>query len=184
MIVVGLGNPGERYRETRHNAGFMFVERLRDYLEREDHIASQWETEDLFSAQIAKCEYMSIPLVLLKPQLFMNRSGEVVAKYLDKKEIKDIEKELILVHDDLDIKMGEYKIQFGISPRGHNGVNDVESKIGSINYRRVRIGVDDRIDRLMPPDEYVLQRLDQETLSALTEAVDKAILELIAQLQE
>ncbi|MBI2356621.1 aminoacyl-tRNA hydrolase [Candidatus Dojkabacteria bacterium] len=184
MIIVGLGNPGERYRETRHNSGFMFVEGLRDYIERNGGSVTEWEREDVFNADIAKCEYNGNEMILIKPQSFMNNSGEVVAKYIAKKGIKNLNEELVLVHDDLDIQLGKYKIQFGMSPKGHNGVNDVEEKLGRVDFKRIRIGVDDRIDRVIPPDAYVLQRLDSETLSKLSEVLESIIVEYTLQFQK
>lgn len=182
-IVVGLGNPGERYRETRHNAGFMFVERLRNILIDKGYSFKEWESEDAFNADISKGSVEGDEVWLIKPALFMNRSGEVVAKIVDKKDIDDVSKSLFLIHDDLDLKLGQFKIQNGVSPKGHNGVNDVEAHLHTIDFMRVRIGVDDRVDRNVPPDAYVLQRLDEVTLSVLASTIDEAIPSIISQFE-
>lgn len=174
-IVVGLGNPGERYKETRHNAGFMFVERLRNTLINRGYSFQEWENEAIFNAQISKGTIDGQDILLVKPQLFMNRSGEVVAKILEKKNVADLNSSLVLIHDDLDIKLGQYKIQYQVSPKGHNGVNDIEAKVHGVDFLRVRVGVDDREDRNMPPDAYVLERLDEVTLSKLSAVLDEAI---------
>ena len=117
-LVVGLGNPGEKYKNTRHNVGFMVIDEL------EKH------KDDLGK------------VMLVKPMKFMNKSGDVVAR------IKNFHKigldDVYVVHDDLDIRLGEYKIQKGVGPKVHNGVNSVEQELGSKEFWRVRVGVDGR----------------------------------------
>lgn len=181
MIVVGLGNPGSQYTQSRHNAGFMFVDKLHEELLSMNVPMSPWKRESAFDCEISKAQVGGNEIVLIKPMLFMNRSGEVVAKYMAKKGIDHYHKELYLAHDDLDIKLGEFKIQFGISPKGHNGVNDIESKLKSIEFNRLRIGVDDRVDRTIPSDQYVLQKLTPESSVKLEDSLSRAVESFISQ---
>jgi PTH1 family peptidyl-tRNA hydrolase len=135
-LVVGLGNPGTKYIHSRHNAGFMLV----DYLEQ----------SATFPANVR----------FLKPQTFMNKSGDAVSRELNFYKLKP--EDLIVVHDDLDLKLGEFKIQKGKGPKVHNGVNHVEERLGTKEFWRVRLGVDNRpSSRLRPAsritgDSYVL----------------------------
>lgn len=117
-LIVGLGNIGEEYEKTRHNAGFMFVDKL------------------------AGEEQFLKNFTLVKPQTMMNDSGRAVRKIMDfyKLGIDDV----VVVHDDLDIAFGEYKIQKDKGPKVHNGVLSVEQCLGRTDFWRVRIGIDNR----------------------------------------
>lgn len=145
-VIVGLGNPGQEYENTRHNVGFMTVDLLAKELD------LSFESSAKLSSLVAK----NADVVLVKPQTFMNRSGEALQAVLQfyKAEPKD----LIVVHDDLDIALGEYKIQNGTGPKGHNGLISIYSSLGTQNFFHVRIGVDGREnDRSIPGKAYVLQ---------------------------
>lgn len=181
MVIVGLGNPTDEYRNSRHNAGFIFLERLEQVLVRKGFRSSGWRMDSVFDCEIASLEMSSTTHTLIKPMLYMNRSGEVVAKYFKKKEVSNLSSNLILVHDDLDLKLGEYKIQDGIGPKGHNGVNNVIERLGTGSFKRVRIGIEDRDQsNRIPSDLYVLLRMDEDTLVSLFEAIDRAVDDVIS----
>lgn len=112
-IIVGLGNPGQKYTNTRHNVGFMVADRLKK-----------------FGLPKSKC-------LLVKPQTFMNRSGEAV-----KKVIYDKLERLWVIHDDLDLSLGTVRIKFGGSSAGHLGVQSVIDALGSDQFWRIRVGID------------------------------------------
>ena len=133
-LIAGLGNKGSEYKDTRHNVGFMLVEKLVEKRGKE----KKFSIDKKFESEVAKID----GLILIKPQTFMNNSGRAVRKVLDfyKMETGD----LVIVHDDLDIKMGEFKIQKGIGPKIHNGLNSVEQILSTKDFLRVRIGVDNR----------------------------------------
>lgn len=150
-VVVGLGNPGEEYVNNRHNVGFMVIDELANGIWRMAYGEKpSWESK--FESLILK----SADYLLVKPQMFMNRSGEAVAKLVNfyKVEWGD----LWIVHDDLDIRLGEYKIQRGVGPKVHNGLTSVEEQLGRCDFWRVRVGVDNRPvgEARTPGDEYVL----------------------------
>ncbi len=176
-LIVGLGNPGKEYSSSRHNAGFMFLEALKDkFLYQKDIYATEWRVEDTFKAEISFVKRGStIVAVLLKPLTFMNKSGDAVSKIIKKMEIEDISEDMILVHDDLDITLGEFKIQVGKSPNGHNGVKSVEDRLGTNNFKRVRIGVDNRKDKNIKGEDYVLMKFDKEEKIALDESIQQAV---------
>ncbi len=140
-LVIGLGNPGEQYLNTRHNVGHLFVDELQKHS-------------------------FSNGFVLRKTDTFMNESGKYVKEQIDKYKL-DISN-LYIVHDDLDILLGSYKIQFGRGPKDHNGISSVDSELGSKNYWHVRIGVDmrDPQNRVLG-EEYVLQNFTAEEKKTL-----------------
>ncbi|MFI5241192.1 MAG: aminoacyl-tRNA hydrolase [Microgenomates group bacterium] len=151
-LIIGLGNPGEKYVNTRHNVGFFLCDSLEES-----------KTGSSF--------------VIKKSDSFMNDSGGFVQKMLNKYKVKP--EDLYIVHDDLDIKLGDYKIQFGKGPKVHNGINSVEEKISTNNFWRVRIGVDNRdLDNRTPGEEYVLQDFtpqEVETVNGVLKEICKKL---------
>jgi len=176
-LIVGLGNPGKEYSSSRHNAGFMFLEALKDkFLYQKDIYATEWRVEDTFQSEISFVKRSStIVAVLVKPMTYMNNSGEAVSKIAKKLDIGNISDDMILIHDDLDISLGEFKIQIGKSPNGHNGVKSVEDRLGTNNFKRVRIGIENRQEKNIKGEDYVLMKFSKEEKIILDEAIDKAI---------
>lgn len=171
--VVGLGNPGEKYERTRHNAGFMFIDRLLEELS-EDYLVKK------LKLSFVRAEIYSIEkggeklLTLIKPLSFMNLSGSPVKRIMKKLG----EGELILAHDDLDIELGKYKVQMGKSPKGHNGINNIENVLGTTDFQRVRLGVESRETRDIPGEDYVLMKMSEDEMVSLYMSIDGAIKEL------
>jgi len=153
-LVVGLGNPGHEYENTRHNVGFLVIDKLQ---------------ENKSPGNV----------VVKKSDRFMNESGNFVKKLVN--EYKLDPSNLYIIHDDLDIKLGEYKIQFGRGPKDHNGILDIEDKLGTKDFWRVRIGVDNRsLDNKPMGEEYVLQNFPPEERNLL----DRTIKEVCHQLTQ
>lgn len=167
-VIIGLGNPGDEYKSTRHNTGFMYI----DYLLNK-HRDKQIKEKKLKNSSIYE---VGDDLVFVKPQTFMNESGLAVREVIKWLEV-DIEKELVLVHDDLDIPLGKYKFQFAKSPKDHKGVKSVEKHLGTIHFHRLRIGVDNRegkhIDTsassVRSGERYVLENFKEEELVCMRE---------------
>lgn len=180
-LIVGLGNPGKEYLNTRHNVGFLFLDALKDkFLYQKDIYATEWRKEDMFQSEISFIKRNStIVSVLVKPLSFMNNSGDSVKKIIKKLEIDNINENIILIHDDLDIMLGEFKIQIGKSPNGHNGVKSIEDRIGIIDFKRIRIGIENRNGRNITGEEYVLTKFSKEERVILDETVQKAIQEIL-----
>ncbi len=170
-VVVGLGNPGDRYEANRHNTGFMLVGALAQKYE-----VGSWESK--FGALVAKVG----DLFLVKPQLFMNKSGEVVSQIVNFYKIPTAD--LWVCHDDLDIRLGEYKLVNGVGPKVHNGVNSVETQLGKTDFWRVRVGVDNRPagEARTPGEDYVLADFTGEEKPIVNEVIKKIVLELISSL--
>lgn len=132
LLVVGLGNPGDRYTATPHNVGFRVLDRLaRDFGE------SRWKLQ--FEGQTVSSTIGSERVVLLQPLTFMNASGSSVQKALSFYKL-DIDQALI-VHDELDLPAGSVKLKFGGGEAGHNGLRSISQCMGTRDYLRLRVGV-------------------------------------------
>lgn len=175
-LIVGLGNPGKEYINTRHNAGFAFIDALREkFLYQNTLFPTDWRKEDTFMSEIAFIKNGSkIVAILQKPLTYMNNSGDAVQKIIKKFDIEPSQ-DLILIHDDLDIKLGEFKIQTGKSPIGHNGINDIEDKLGTKNFKRVRLGIENRKDKNISGTDYVLMKFSKDEQVVLEETIEDAI---------
>jgi PTH1 family peptidyl-tRNA hydrolase len=132
-LFVGLGNPGPDYQHSRHNAGFWWMDALAQAIQVE------LVFDKNYSAFVARTSLHGQPVWLQKPQTFMNLSGRSVAAlaHFFKIEPKDI----LVVHDDLDIAPGQAKIKWGGSHAGHNGLRDIHAQLGSDQYWRLRLGI-------------------------------------------
>lgn len=156
-LMIGLGNPGNAYVNTRHNVGFLVAESLQ-------------------GSKLPK------DIVLKKSDTFMNESGSFVKKLTDIYHLSP--SDLYIIHDDLDIKLGEYKVQFGKGPKDHNGILDIEDKLGTKDFWRVRVGVDNRpLDNKPMGEEYVLQNFSDEERKILDLTIRKIVNELSGSLK-
>lgn len=132
-LFVGLGNPGSEYEATRHNAGFWWL----DALARELKVSLL--PDKSYFAQVARCTVDGHTRWLLKPQTFMNRSGQSVAALA--KFFKILPEEILVVHDELDVVPGQVKVKLGGGHAGHNGLRDIHAQLGSPGYWRLRLGI-------------------------------------------
>ena len=132
-LIVGLGNPGREYARTRHNAGFLVVDRL----------ASQWKAswrhEKKFQSQLARCERDDHRVILCKPETFMNSSGEAVAALAGFHKLQI--RRMLVVVDDADLPLGGIRLRPSGSSGGHHGLESIEQHLGSRDYARQRIGI-------------------------------------------
>lgn len=133
QLIVGLGNPGSTYEQTRHNAGFWLVDRWADRLQ------VRFQQEKSFFGEVAKTRRNGDPLWLLKPQTFMNRSGQSVGALA--RFYKISVSQILVVHDELDLLPGQVRIKQGGGHAGHNGLRDIQSALGSPAFWRLRVGV-------------------------------------------
>lgn len=131
-IIVGLGNPGNRYQWTRHNAGFMVLDRL-------SHVAAIPVTKKCFSGLCGEGEWQDSRLLLMKPQMFMNLSGRSVAEAVRFHKLSP--SEVIVLHDDIDIPFGRVKLKTGGGHGGHNGLRSLIAELGNGDFNRIRIGI-------------------------------------------
>ncbi len=164
-LIVGLGNPGADYSETRHNAGFWFCERLASEL------GVSLSRESRFHGFVANAR--SENLWLLLPQTFMNRSGQAVRALTQFYRIEP--DEMLVVHDELDLPPGQMRLKFGGGLGGHNGLKDITSHLGTQDYWRFRIGIGHPGDRNEVAN-YVLKPPRKEEQGDIDAALDRALL--------
>lgn len=164
-LVVGLGNPGSEYSETRHNAGFWFCERLADKL------GVRFSHESRFHGLVANARDAGV--WLLMPQTFMNRSGQAIGALARFYRIEPAE--ILLVHDELDVPPGQLRLKFGGGLGGHNGLKDTSAHLNTNDYWRLRIGIGHPGDRNEVVN-YVLKPARREEQTQIDEAIDRALL--------
>lgn len=161
-LIAGLGNPGNRYEKTRHNAGFLVLEELVERLQLEFK-----EKEDF---KISKGSLGDEKIILLEPLTFMNRSGVAVRKIMQKSNISP--ERLIVIHDDLDLECGSLKIRKKGSSGGHKGIESIIQNIGTREFIRVKIGIGR--DPFVPTEKYVLSKFRKDEMPVIKEAIAKA----------
>jgi PTH1 family peptidyl-tRNA hydrolase len=162
-VVVGLGNPGPEYRDTRHNVG----QRVLDLLARK--LRASWRRDG--SAVVARGQWRGEPVRLIKPISFMNASGPVVAKALRRVEAGPAD--LILVYDDIDLPLGIVRLRMKGSHGGHNGVRSVIEALGTQEITRVKVGIG-RPDQKDDVPDHVLTSFERDEVPAVDAAVAEA----------
>lgn len=176
-IIIGLGNPGKEYDSTRHNVGFMLADDLR-----EKWSFPEFESSKRLNAEISKGTRDGKGILLAKPQTFMNLSGESAKALLDFYKLTP--DDLIVIHDDLDIPLGQFRVVTDSSAAGHNGVKDIIEKIGTQKFGRIRIGI--RSDhmlsdgRKLDAKDFVMGKLSEEE----SDAISGALPSIIGKIQE
>ena len=163
-LVVGLGNPGDKFLGTRHNLGYEVVEKMAE----RSSVALDTSKPD--SSRIAAINYLGSRVILACPTTFMNLSGDAVASLIRRNGVEDVGC-VIVVHDELDLEPGRVKVKKGGSAAGHNGLKSIRQHVGVDDFVRIRIGIG------KPPDpqngrNWVLRRPSPEDRSRLDTAVD------------
>lgn len=175
-LIVGLGNPGKKYNKTRHNIGFMVVDFLHEKLQKNN--ISGWELSKKFNAQICGCTINNQKIILAKPMTYMNSSGQAVQLIAHYYKISS--SDIIVVHDDKDIKLGEIKIQKDRGHAGHNGVRSIIEHIGNQNFTRIRIGIaSDKKNKMDNIAKFVLKKFSLWEKKTLEEVIDKSVNEIL-----
>lgn len=164
LVIVGLGNPGEKYKLTRHNIGFMAIDVLAKRLD------LAWEKNKRLNAEIAKG---ADGLILVKPLTYMNNSGEAVQAVLS--YFKKTPDTLTVIHDDIDINLGKYKTSIDSRAGGHNGVQSIIDLLKTKNFKRIRIGIKTEEKGLIPTEKFVLQKFNKEELSIVNNIIKEII---------
>jgi len=164
-MIAGLGNPGPTYAHTRHNVGFMVIDRLAQSL----GISSEKKQG---RALVAQEVYKGERLLLVKPQTYMNLSGEAILELLN--FYKDGIDDLIVIHDDLDLNLGKIRFKAGGGTGGHRGLKSITEMLASDAYDRLKIGIG-RPPEHMKTEAYVLQAFLTEEKILLDKVLDKAV---------
>ena len=165
-LVVGLGNPGKDYANTRHNAGFWFV------LAFAQSHKTAFHTEKKFSGELARSKWHDHDVFLLKPMTYMNLSGQSVQAVMQfyKIELPNV----LVVHDDLDLPTGTAKLKVGGGHGGHNGLRDIIEKCGGNDFMRIRLGIGHPGDRSKVTD-HVLNKISQADDAAIRNAITASL---------
>ncbi len=173
-LIVGLGNPGADYVDTRHNAGFWFLDLL------VTHLSQAFRYEKRFNADEAMFRSGDKDIILLKPRTFMNRSGQSVGAVM--RFFKMRPEQILVVHDDLDLVPGDNRLKQGGGHGGHNGLRDTISHLGDKDFFRLRVGIGHPGDRDQVTD-YVLHRPSLED-KELIQAANQRTLDVMSQVFE
>jgi PTH1 family peptidyl-tRNA hydrolase len=169
QLIVGLGNPGPKYEQTRHNVGFVFVDEVA-----RAHGAA-FKPENKFHGDVCKLSLAGDDVWLLKPGTFMNRSGQAVAALARFYKIPP--EAVLVVHDELDIPAGALRLKQSGGHGGHNGLRDIINQLGSKDFLRLRIGIDHPGDS-REVSNYVLGKASPDDQRLMADAVDDALREL------
>lgn len=164
-LVVALGNPGKEYDMTRHNMGFMFV----DYYFDKKNINVNWSNK--FNGLYCDLVINSEKIIFVKPQSYMNLSGGVVRKFVDFYKIKT--EDILVISDDLDLSLGNFKLKMNGSSGGHNGLKDIEKKLGTQEYKRLKIGISKNNN--YDTKDYVLSKFSSEEKKVIDTCFDELI---------
>lgn len=164
FLIVGLGNIGEKYANTRHNIGFKIL----------DHLANKegltFETQKL--GDITSYKFKGRTFILLKPSTYMNLSGKAVAYWLTKEKIAL--ENLLVITDDLNLPFGSIRLKTKGSDGGHNGLKDIQTKLNTTNYNRFRFGISDQFSKGSQVD-YVLGEWSEDENKTLPERLDTSV---------
>lgn len=167
-LVVGLGNPGKEYTRTRHNVGWLILDRLAG----EEH----WQTSTKANAAYLKTELDGAMVELLKPTTYMNNSGQAVAYAVKKHSLAPAD--IIVVHDDKDIPLGESRVQKARGAAGHNGVQSIIDHLGTNNFWRIRVGVAPANRAISDTADFVLGKFTKEEQQQLRPVLEHVIEEI------
>jgi len=186
-LIVGLGNPGQKYKHTRHNVGYLVVERIvADKDLSAVDVDNKFIQNKKFDADICQLQARGEKVVLAKPTTFMNLSGESVSKMMQFYKL-DIS-ELIVISDDVDIPLGQVRIRLEGSSGGHNGLQDIIDTLGSNQFVRVRVGISDENKNIKEIDkeenfvdtkDYVLSKFNDRELPRMKKAIELAAMEVL-----
>lgn len=135
-LIVGLGNPGEKYSKVRHNLGFVVVDELGKRVKGQ---GESWKYKEKFKSEILNFTLNASPLTLVKPQTFMNKSGMAVSLIANFYKIAP--ENIIVIHDELDLPLGKIKVRLGGAAAGHHGVESIIEALGTDQFIRVRLGI-------------------------------------------
>ena len=173
-LIIGLGNPGQEYQDTRHNLGFMVIDELAKRLK----VGLKFDKK--LKADVSVTMHGET-IILAKPQTFMNLSGDSVTKiaHFYKVELADI----WIVSDDIDLDFGTIRVRVGGSSGGHNGLKDLIEKIGE-DFTRFRVGIKNEACQVLPAEAFVLQKFDASEQAKLEDVTSKAAEMIIGSLKE
>ncbi|MDP2663953.1 MAG: aminoacyl-tRNA hydrolase [bacterium] len=169
ILIVGLGNPGEKHQKTWHNIGFLAV----DFFSRKKNFPD-FKFEKKLKSEISEGRSGEEKIILAKPQTFMNSSGSAVILLMRRWKIKD--SDILVLQDDIDLPFGKIRISRSRGTAGHNGIESIMKTVGTKDFTRIRIGIQPSSGKPRHPEKFVLQKIDKEgNLKDVFRKTDKAI---------
>jgi len=174
-LIIGLGNPEKEYQKTRHNLGWRTIDCLAEEIGIKD-----FKKEKKFSALVAIGEFAGQKIALAKPLDYMNNSGQSVGAISDYFKIPP--SDIIVVHDEIDLLIGEIKLQEKISSAGHKGVQSVIDRLKTNEFKRVRLGIKPTQEIVQPVEDFVLDKFSQDEENIIEQEIKKAVQLIILEL--
>ena len=168
-LLVGLGNPGTKYAQTRHNLGFVVLDQLANRSEDQNE---KWKKEEKFQSEVFNYTLNAKPFTLLKPHTFMNNSGKAVQSYASYYKIDP--QDIAVIYDDIDLPTGKLRVRFGGNAGGHRGVQSIIDSLGTDEFLRIRlgIGVD---EQPTPTEDFVLSSFQPSEEKEVRKMIDNAV---------
>lgn len=176
LVLAGLGNPGTKYLKTRHNAGFLVLDELARFYK----VLSIYEKYQSYCADVKIRRHTAL---LIKPQTYMNLSGEAVKSAVFSNKIEEINKNLIVIHDDVDLEFGKLRVKNKGGDGGHNGIKSIIAELNTDSFLRIKIGIGRPLNSFQTAD-YVLDAFSDDEFKFLTENLSKNIKSFIDQYLE
>lgn len=168
-LIVGLGNPGQDYQKTWHNLGWLILDEIQQAWE-----ASSFRNNAKLQAAVATARLGGEKIILLKPQTYMNNSGQAAQAACRYYKIKP--EEMLVIHDDIDLPIGKIRLVKDSSSGGHNGVKSIIKNLKTQNFIRLKIGIKtERLNQVPAPD-YVLENIPDAEKKTIEQAIKKAVL--------
>lgn len=163
-LIVGLGNPGRKYKKTKHNFGFIILDELAG--------KNKWHSSSGTKAEFLKTELEHIDVELFKPQTYMNNSGQAVTHTVKKHNLKP--EDIIIIYDDLDLDFGTIRIGKFVSAGGHNGLKSIIQELGYNNFIRIKLGIKNELLDKIPAEKFVLSKFTRKDKKELENVITKA----------
>lgn len=167
ILIVGLGNPDKKYENSRHNVGFMVVDKLTE---------CTWRYSKKFKADVCHSLIEGQDVMMIKPQTYMNKSGEAVRNFVGFLNLST--DRVWIVQDDLDLDLGTLRVRKNGSAGGHKGVLSIINFLGTEEFPRFRVGIKTQALEKMPSEKFVLQKFNKEEETILNEAIEKTVGEI------
>lgn len=167
ILIVGLGNPGEKYKKTRHNLGFRVLDELQKI-----QAFSDWKNKRKLKAEISEGIMNREKIIFSKPQTFMNDSGIAVRRLTINYKLPT--NNLIVAHDDLDIELGKIKIAKNKGSAGHKGVQSIIDYLGTKDFTRCRLGINPKEKEIKNVERFVLQKFDKDEEKIIKDTIKEA----------
>lgn len=169
-LIVGLGNPGKEYEQTWHNVGFMVLDQ---FSQKETGRFLACKNGKKFKAELCEDNNELEKIILAKPQTFMNESGQSVKLLANFYKIKT--QDIWIIHDDIDLPLGEIRISHNASAAGHKGVQSIIDQLGGQEFARFRLGIKPNGPQLIPTEKYVLQKINSQDKVIINEVISRVL---------